>query len=173
MSGWRWLLPTAVLISFSTSPPQLGSQKRPAQRPAQPSATQAQAQEGIAALQKREITASIAFDVNAILDLWTDDGVLLPPRQEPMVGKAALRRFFEAKREQYANYEMLAYDEQWNEVMVMGDSAYQWGTVSYHMKPPTGSEIGGAVHAMRILKREEDGYWRVARAIWNEEPAGP
>jgi ketosteroid isomerase-like protein len=38
------------------------------------------------------------------------------------------------------------------------------------MKPPTGSEIGGKVHAMRILKREEDGYWRVARAIWNEAP---
>jgi ketosteroid isomerase-like protein len=86
------------------------------------------------------------------------------------VGRAALRRFLEEKRQQYANCEMLAYDEEWNEVMVIGEYAYQWGTVSYRMKPPTGSEVGGAVHAIRILKREEDGYWRVARAIWNEAP---
>ena len=167
----RSLLPAAILIFFLTNAPQLGSQKRPAHKPLQPPPTQAQDREGIEALQKRDIAASMAFDVNALLDLWTDDGVLLPPHHEPIAGRAALRRFLEEKKQQYANYDMLAYDEEWNEVMVIGEYGYQWGTVSFRMKPPTGSEIGGAVHAVRILKREEDGAWRVARAIWNEAPA--
>ncbi len=167
----RMGIPAATLIFLLASAPQLGSQKRPAHKPSQPPATQAQDREGIAALQKRDIMASMAFDVNALLDLWTDDAVLLPPRHEPIVGKAALRRFLEEKKQQYANYDMLACNEEWNEVMVVGEHAYQWGTVSYRMKPPTGSESGGAVHAVRILKREDDGYWRVARAIWNEGPA--
>lgn len=171
MLRWHSFLPAAILIFFLASAVHLGSQKRPAHKPPQPPATQAQDREGIAALQKHEIAASMAFDVNALLDLWTDDAVLLPPRHDPIMGKAALRRLLEEKKQQYTNYDMLACNEEWNEVMVVGEYAYQWGMVSYRMKPPTGSEIAGAVHAVRILKREEDGYWRVARAIWNEAPA--
>jgi ketosteroid isomerase-like protein len=167
MLSWRSFSVVAVLFFFLTHGPQLGSQKRP-HKPA----TEAQDREGIALLQKSTIAASMAFDVNALLDQWTDDAVLLPPRHEPIVGKAALRQFFQEKKEQYANCDMLAYEEQWNEVMVVGEYAYQWGTISFRIRPSTGGEIGGAVHAVRILKREEDGYWRVARAIWNEAPTG-
>jgi len=172
MLPWRSFL-LAIVIFLLVSAPQLGSQKRPAQKTPRTSATQDQDREGIAAMQRGIIAASMAFDVNALLDQWTDDAVLLPPRHEPIIGKAALRRFFQGKKNQYANYDMLAYEEQWNEVMAIGEYAYQWGSVSYRMKPATGSEFGGTVHALRILKREEDGYWRVARAIWNEAPETP
>ena len=168
MRAWRWLFPIVVLILFSTGVPRVCSQKRPPQKP--PSATRAEAQEGIAVLQKNVIAASMAFDVSAMLDVWTDDAVLLPPRHAPIIGKAALRRYFQEKKDQYANYDMLAYDEQWDEVMVIGEYAYQWGTVSYRMKPPTGGEFGATVNALRILKRDEGDYWRVARAMWNEGP---
>ena len=172
MPNLRWFYFAAILIFVLANAPQLGSQKRPAPKSSKPpSAAKEQDREGIEALQKRDIAASIAFDVNALLDLCTDDAVLLPPRHEPVVGKAAIRRFLEEKKEQHANYDVLAYDEQWSEVMVIGEYAYQWGMVSFRMRPPTGSEVGSAVHAMRILKREEDGSWRVARAMWNEAPA--
>jgi ketosteroid isomerase-like protein len=170
MRSRRMAIAAAALILVLMSPVPLGSQRRP-EHPFRLPPTQEQDREGIAALQKREIAATIAFDVNGLLDQWTDSGVLLAPHHQPIVGRAALRRFLEEKKQQYANYDMLAYDEEWNEVMVTGEYAYQWGTVSYRMKPPTGSEIGGSVHAMRILKREDDGYWRVARAMWNEAPA--
>ena len=169
MFRWCWLVPPATLILLLTSPAQIGAQKRPTPKP--PSSPKQQDREGIESLQKLEISASMGFNVNALMDLWTDNPVLLPPRHEPIVGKAALRRFLEEKKQEYANYDMLAYDEEWNEVMIVGEYAYQWGTVSYRMRPPGGSEIGGSVHALRILKREEDGAWRVSRAIWNEAPA--
>lgn len=169
MFGWRSLLAAAILMLLFSRPNPLQSQKR--STPQLQSASKEQDREGIESLQKLEITATMAFNVNALLNLWTDNPVLLPPRHEAIMGKAALRRFLEEKKQQYANYDLLAYDEQWNEVMVVGEYAYQWGTVSYRLKPPTGSEIGGAVHAVRILRREEDGAWRVSRAIWNEAPA--
>jgi ketosteroid isomerase-like protein len=171
MRARRWLLPTIVLILFSADVPRLSSQRRTSPKPAQAASAQAQAQEGIAALQKNEIMAIMGLNVDRLLDLWTADAVLLPPRHEPVVGKAALRRFFEEKKDRFGNYDMLAYDENWDEVMVVGDYAWQWGSVSYRMKPPTGSEFGATVHALRILKHEEDGGWRVARAMWNEAPA--
>jgi len=169
MRTWRWL-PAAVLILFSASAPRLGSQRRTTPKPSQTASAQEQAQEGIAALQKNEITAAMALNVDRLLDLWTADAVLLPPRHAPIVGKAALRQFFQEKKDRFGNYDMLAYDEQWDEVMVVGDYAYQWGSVSYRMKPAAGSEFGATIHAMRILKHEEDGGWRVARTIWNEAP---
>jgi ketosteroid isomerase-like protein len=138
-------------------------------KPAPPSSAKEQDREGIELLQKRDIAASMAFDVNQFLELWTDDAVLLPPRHKQIVGKPVLRKFMEERRDQYANYDMLAYNEEWNEVMVIGDYAYQWGTVTVRMKPPTGSELGYAVHAIRILKHDQD-VWRVARAMWNEAP---
>jgi uncharacterized protein (TIGR02246 family) len=165
-------LAVATLVVVLATAAQLQSQKSSAHKPAQSSKpASAGDREGIAALQKNEIRATMAMDVNSLLDLWTDDAVLLPPRHEPVVGKAALRKFLQDRKEQYVNYDLLAYNEEWNEVMVTGDYAYQWGTVSYRMKPPTGSEIAGAAHAVRVLKHEEDA-WRVLRAIWNEGPRG-
>jgi uncharacterized protein (TIGR02246 family) len=166
---FAWRLPLAAVALILTSAV-LGAQKHPVHRRPQSAVPKQQDREGIETLQKREITASMGFDVDALLDLWTDDGVLLPPHHQPIVGRTALKHFVEGERQQYANHDMLAYNEQWDEVMFVGEYAYQWGTVSYRLKPPTGREIEGAVRALRILKREEDGAWRVARAMWNEAP---
>jgi uncharacterized protein (TIGR02246 family) len=165
MSGRRFLL-LAVTLILATAV--LGVQKHPLHKAPQSAVPKQQDREGIEGLQKREIAASMGFDVDALLDLWTDDGVLLPPHHQPVVGRTALKQFLEERKQQYANYDMLAYNEEWNEVMVIGEYAYQWGKVIYRMKPPAGSEVEGGVHALRVLKREEDGAWRVARAIWNE-----
>jgi uncharacterized protein (TIGR02246 family) len=168
MSLWRRCVVAATLILLPTAPPRLAAQKRTPKPSQAAAATNEQDREGVAALQRNTIAASMAFDINAILGLWTDDAVILPPRHEPITGKPALHKYLEEKKEQYANYDMLAYNEQWNEVMVIGEYAYQCGTISIRAKPPTGPEVEKTVHAMRILKREDDGAWRVSRAIWNE-----
>lgn len=163
----------AVLIFAVTGAVQLQSQRSSSRKP--PHASEGPSvrdREGITELQSNEIKATMAMDVNNLLDLWTDDAVLLPPRHDPVVGKAALRRFLQESKERYGNYDMLAYNEDWNEVMVAGNYAYQWGTVSYRMKPPTDNEVAGSMHVLRVLKHEEDA-WRVSRAIWNQAPSRP
>ncbi len=129
-------------------------------------------QKAIAELQEREIRASMAFDIDELLSLWTDDGVLLPPDHAPVKGRNALRQYYEEQKQRLGNNDILGYDENWEEVQISGDLGYQWGTISVRLKPPLGSnEIDATVHALRVLKRQADGSWLVARAIWNNAAA--
>ena len=139
----------------------------------QPQSREAADQAGIRKLQERDIAASTAFDVDALLALWTEDGVLLAPGQAPISGKNSLRAFYDKSRDALANTEILGYEEQWLEVRIMGDYAYQWGQIrSRHRSGQSKQETSDVVNAMRILKRGEDGSWRVARAIYNEARSG-
>ena len=143
----------------------------PAEGP--PPSREAADQAGIRKLQERDIAASMAFDADALLALWTDDGVLLAPGQSPISGKDNLRAFYGKYRDALANVEILSYEEQWQEVRLMGDYAYQWGQIrSRRRSGQSKEESSTVVNAMRILKRGEDGNWRVARAIYNEARSG-
>ncbi len=130
-------------------------------------------QAAIRQLQERDIAASMAFDVDALLALWTEDGVLLAPGHGPIAGSAQLREFYEKQRDALSNTEILSYEEQWQEVRILGDHAYQWGQI--HSRRRAGQskvESSVVVNALRILKREDDGNWKVARAIYNEARSG-
>ena len=130
-------------------------------------------QAAIQKLQERDIAASVAFDVDALLTLWTEDGVLLAPGQAPISGKAALRDFYDKQRDALGNVEILSYEEQWQEVRIMGDYAFQWGQIRARTRTgQSKTESSAAVNAMRLLKRSEDGSWKVARAIYNEARSG-
>lgn len=160
-----------VLLLMSAAAPQ--SKRRP--RPDTPAEAQSRTAEDQAAIQKlqdKDILASTAFDVEALLALWTDDGVLLAPQHAPVSGKAALRRFYEQQREALGRADIIGYEEQWQEVRIMGDYAYQWGQIQQRTRiGQSRAESSTLVNAMRILKRDEDGAWRVARAIYNEARA--
>ncbi len=133
----------------------------------------AQDRAGIQKLQERDIAATISNDVDALVSLWTDDGVLMVPGQGPIVGIEALRAFFEKQRQAMANTDVTAYEQEWQEVRVVGDYAIQWGQIHGRTRKGQGAaENSVTVNALRILKREEGGSWKISRAIWNEARAG-
>lgn len=135
----------------------------------QPKANTAEDQAAIQTLQEKDIAASTSMDVDALLALWTDDGVLLAPSHAPISGKDALRAFYEQQRDTMANIEIVGYEEQWQEVRIMGDYAYQWGQVQERTRAAQNSpENSVTVNAMRILKRDDSGHWHVSRAIYNQ-----
>ena len=145
----------------------------PAGEEGQQRSREAADQAAIQKLQERDIAASMAFDVEALLALWTDDGVLLAPGHAPITGKDNLRAFYEKQWGAVGNAEILAYDTQWQEVRILGDYAYQWGQIQSRTRTGQGKEEqSSVVNAMRILKRSEDGSWKVARAIFNEARSG-
>jgi uncharacterized protein (TIGR02246 family) len=151
--------------------------QRQRRQPAAPSGTE-QAQDrlfadqrAIARLQEQDIAANTALDVDALVALTTDDVVLLPPGRAPVVGHQGLRSFYKGILEQAPDAQVLAYSEQWEEVRVLGDFAVQWGTITERAKPSTtATETSSAVHAMRVLARQPDGSWKIARAMWNAAP---
>jgi len=153
--------------------------QRPRRQPAAPPASQQAAedrlladQRAIARLQERDIAANTALDADALISLTTDDVVVLPPGRAPVVGHEALRTFYGELLERAPDVQVLAYSENWEEVRIVGDFAFQWGTITERSKPSvSGAETASAVHAMRMLARQPDGSWKIARAMWNAAPA--
>lgn len=166
-STWVTLLVLVLIVGNG-----MAQKKRTApSRPEQPKTASDQAE--IARLQESDIAANMAFDVDGLVALWTDDGVLLAPGHAPISGKTKLRQFYESQRDALGNSEILSYDEQWQEVRIMGEYAYQWGQIRSRTRTgQSKAEDSTVVNALRILKREPDGGWKVTRAIYNEARSG-
>src|ERR1051326_2482986 len=81
-------------------------------------------QKAIADLQRRDIDANIAVETDKLMALRTDDIVYLIPGRPPVVGQDAVRAYLEDIRKQLADWDMVAYEENWQEVQVVGDMAY-------------------------------------------------
>jgi ketosteroid isomerase-like protein len=129
-----------------------------------------EAMRGIEALRRRDEAASKAYDVKALAELWTADAVALPPGG-PVKRGPELRRGLEKMAEVARGTEVLEYREVFEETLVFGDTAVEWGHIEGSERDrSTGKVTTSRFHLMRILKRVEDGSWRVHRSIF--APAG-
>jgi uncharacterized protein (TIGR02246 family) len=116
-------------------------------------------------LEQRDADAEKINDVERLVSLWTDDGVLLQPGADPIVGVEAIRQLLEKQKQQSAMVITLSYVENWKERRISCGDAYEWGELEVTARLPNGKEATQSVHAMRFLRREPDGSWKVARAI--------
>jgi uncharacterized protein (TIGR02246 family) len=121
-------------------------------------------------LSQTDIAACLKDDVDTMCSLWTDDGVLLMPGSPPLVGKKAVCGMLQAQKAQSNGSKTTGYTEDWDEVRVVGDYAWQWGKMSQTVKDRSGKQETMHVNAIRILQRQPDGSWKVARAVVT--PAG-
>ena len=125
-----------------------------------------EAMRGIEALHRRDEAASKAYDVKALAELWTPDAVALPP-DRPVKRAADLRRDLEKMATVARGIEVLEYREVFEETLVFGDTAVEWGHIEgSERERSTGKVTTSRFHVMRILKRVEDGTWRVHRSIF-------
>lgn len=127
-------------------------------------------------LHNKEIQANMALDEPSLESLWTDDIVIMQPGAPPIVGRDANVARLKAELKSLRDQQILAYNEQFQEVRIEGDWAYEWGTISGRTTPFSGEgkETDYKFNAMRILQRQPDGSWKIARAIYNDaEPPAP
>ena len=69
--------------------------------------------------------------------------------------------------------EILEYVLDIQEVKVLGDYAFQWGTYRYNMRPRAGAEaVRTSGKLMRILQRQPDGAWKIHRGMATVDPSG-
>ena len=121
----------------------------------------------IEALHQRDIRASLAGDYRALRSLMSDEAVVLPPGQARQSGKADLDNAFRKMAGAVADYEVLRYEQKWDEVRVFGDFAYEWGAITGASRKRATQEVQEETYnVMRILRKESDGEWRVFRTIW-------
>lgn len=115
-------------------------------------------------LEQKDIAASKKNDVEALVALWTDDGVLLQPGIAPVVGKEAIRKVLLEQQRQSARVQTTSYEENWKEVRITDVYAFEWGQIGATLKLPDGRDVRQSVNAMRVLAKQPDGSWLVARA---------
>ncbi len=108
-------------------------------------------------------------DFDALRTVLSRDVVLMPPGQRAVRGRSEWDSSVRSMRDTMTGVEILEYEQFFEEVRVIGDYAFEWGTVVGTIRPPEGGEpVQIAQKLMRILKRGDDGKWRVHRSMWNE-----
>jgi uncharacterized protein (TIGR02246 family) len=106
---------------------------------------------------------------SAVMPLYTDDGVFMPPYSESAVGKAAVQVAYDRV------FEELQFNVKFN-IAELVQMAPTWayvrtnsaGTTDHHS---TGKTTAEANQELFILKKEDGGQWRIAR--YSFSPTNP
>jgi uncharacterized protein (TIGR02246 family) len=110
-----------------------------------------------------------AGETAAVLPLYTDDGVFMPPYSESAVGKDAVREAYDAVfnelkfRVRFTISELVVMAPTW--AYVRTNSA---GTTDHHS---TGKTTAEANQELFVFKKGDDGQWRIAR--YSFSPTNP
>jgi uncharacterized protein (TIGR02246 family) len=103
------------------------------------------------------MTASQAGDIDTVLGLMTDDVVFMVPGREPF-GKEA----FAAASRGMTGVRMEGNSDI-RELVVLGDFAYLRNHIAMTITPPGGTPVRRAGYTLTILRKGQDGRWRLAR----------
>jgi uncharacterized protein (TIGR02246 family) len=124
----------------------------------------------IEALNQHDVKAALANDMVALTSQWTDDFVVLPPSGPILRGRQTIAATAEQRKEKMTAIEPLEYIVEFEEIKILGDYAYEWGTYRGSMRPRAGGEkisYGGKL--MRILERQRDGSWKMHRTMMTND----
>jgi uncharacterized protein (TIGR02246 family) len=107
--------------------------------------------------------AEKARDIDAKVKLFTTDAVLMPSAESNVIGQQAIRAWHE-KIWDGTEYECSGTVE---EVQVFGDWGMVRGTFSGVFTTASGELQPISGKYLDIVRRQADGSWKIARAIWN------
>ncbi len=111
-----------------------------------------------------------AGDVEGFIALVTDDAVMMPPDEPALTGKKAIRAWTQAFFDQFTLEPTISVEE----VEVLGDWAFERATNTFKLIPVAGGEVASETFKyVRILQRQPDGSWKIAREIWNRDSPPP
>ena len=102
-------------------------------------------------------------NIEAKMRLFTQDAVLMPPGEPNIIGQQAIRAWHEATWKG-TKYQCSGTVE---EVQVFGDWGLARGTFSGVLTPASGAPRRDSGKFLNIVRRQADGSWTIARAIWN------
>ncbi|MDA2931509.1 SgcJ/EcaC family oxidoreductase, partial [Acidobacteria bacterium AH-259-O06] len=122
--------------------------------------------EAVNSLHDEYVTVHNDNDAERLAALYTQDAVLMPPNEPARAGNQAVQSWFQDAFDQSTAELSLASDE----VQVTADSAFDRGTYTIKLTPKSGGEaIEDNGKWILILRKQPDGSWKIARAIWNSD----
>ena len=127
------------------------------------------ATEGVTALLAKYNEALNASSTDAVMPLYTEDGVFMPPYSQSAVGAAAVRKAYDGVFKaitlnvKFAIAEIVELGPGW--AFARTNSA---GTTTDHA---TGAKSAEGNQELFVLKRDDDGSWKIAR--YSFSPTNP
>jgi ketosteroid isomerase-like protein len=120
----------------------------------------------IRALNQRHIDAVLSSDMEAVISMWSDDFTVLPPAGPILRGRLLNADIVQKGTAQIQAFEALEYIEDFEEIKVGGDYAFEWGTYRGSSRPRSGGDlVTYAGKLIRILQRQPDGSWKMYRTM--------
>lgn len=162
------LLLLGLAIAFNCASQAQASHRRSSAKSTADTSSAAEDRAAIQELDDNEIKANLALDVKALELLWDPEIVSMPPGHAAISGLEANSAYLEQEAKAMDNFQILGYEQSWQEVRIMGDYAYEYGTIQTRVAPMNpGPEVDTTYNVMRVLKKQPDGAWKVYRVIWN------
>lgn len=108
----------------------------------------------------------LAADWPAVISVYTEDGILMPPNAPAVQGRAAMRKFFEGFPK------ITEFKQSVVEIEGGGDLVYVRGTYEMTMIPPGAkSPQKDKGKVLAVWRKQPDGSWLVSRVSWNPDLA--
>ena len=120
-------------------------------------------------LHRLDVAATLSGDLAALEEAATDDIVRLQQGAEADIGKHAVIAANERQRAASPGFRVLSYVPEIKDVTLTADGwAFEWGTfAASFVQSPRDEERRIRGNLLRIFKKQADGRWKVARAMWN------
>jgi uncharacterized protein (TIGR02246 family) len=141
---------------------------------AAPAADLAAARQAVRSADSAFAAAAAAHDLEGSVASLAADGMMLPPDQPPVIGRAAVREYM---RQSFATpHFSVTWTTDTVIVAASGDMAYSFARSRYTFPGHSGKP--GAVDTaygkgVSVWRREADGRWRATVDIWNAAPTLP
>ena len=123
--------------------------------------------EAIEELHRQDVAATKAGDYETLMSLMDEECILFPPDSEPESGQSYLSRFRASSDSNEPEPEILELVQDWEEVRLLGEFAYEQGIIRYAVRDASGAILRETQRLVRLLRRQSDGGWRVLRAMWH------
>jgi len=118
----------------------------------------------IAPFHRQYMQAVMDGDVQAVISLYTDDAVWMPPNEPTLFGKAELVEWCE---EYFGDFRVVSFGETEREVTVLEGWAIERWAYMVAIEPASGDDrIRDDGRFLAIWQKEGD-VWRMAQAMFN------
>ena len=120
---------------------------------------------GVDSAANRLLDALRANASDSLMVLMAEDVVLMPPNEPVLMGKAAVRAWYDQFLTQLRTSSLTIADR---EVLIGGEWATEIATFEWALEPVGGGQaVVDRGSYMQVWHREPDGRWLFVREIWN------
>jgi len=109
--------------------------------------------------------ASVDGDVKALMALYADNAIEMPPNEAALKGKASIEAHY---RKQMEKAKLTSLDFTHLDTQASGDIGYDVGSYTQTLRPASGGEMKDSGHYTVVLKKT-GGAWKVTSAIYNSD----